>query len=395
MRQIGCLLILLAVCCESAIGQGPTTASDTPVARQLTKAGDNRPELQKALDDVRDDCREGMEFLIRHMPVRDLKSLTAKFLISNVEAAYDQWRTTQWHTKVPHEIFLNNVLPYANINERRDNWRLDFQKRFGSLVKNVESPGLAGAILNQKIFAQVGVRYSTRRRKADQAPFESIESGLASCTGLSVLLIDACRANGIPARFVGTPLWSDRSGNHSWVEIWDNGGWHFTGAAEASGNDLDKAWFVGRASKAQRDDKMHAIYAVSFKRTPISFPLVWDRRINDVYAVNVTDRYTQRKVEIPAGHVSVMFVARKKGDADRCAVSIKLTDSKGKQVFAGTTRDERFDANDHVTAIVPAGELQLNLKFGGNSVTRTIHAESNGQLIPIELEAGKTANGEE
>ena len=63
---------------------------------------------------------------------------------------------------------------------------------------------------------------------------ESMETGLASCTGLSILLIDACRSVGVPARFVGTPLWADGSGNHSWVEIWD-GGWHFVGAAEPAG----------------------------------------------------------------------------------------------------------------------------------------------------------------
>ncbi|MEE9394119.1 MAG: hypothetical protein V3W41_16595 [Planctomycetota bacterium] len=39
-------------------------------------------------------------------------------------------------------------------------------------------------------------------------------AGTASCIGLSIMLIDAC-AVGVPARFVGTPLWSDGSGNHS------------------------------------------------------------------------------------------------------------------------------------------------------------------------------------
>ena len=51
----------------------------------------------------------------------------------------------------------------------------------------------------------------------------------------TAMVIDACRAVGVPARFVGTPLWADKSGNHSWVEVWDKG-WHFTGAAEPAGD---------------------------------------------------------------------------------------------------------------------------------------------------------------
>ncbi len=165
-------------------------------------------------------------------------------------------------------------MPYASINERRDNWRRDFRKRFSHLVKEAKTPGHAAALLNQRLYPLVNVKYSTQRKKADQSPYESLNSGLASCTGLSVLLIDACRAIGVPARFVGTPLWTDGSGNHSWTEVWDNG-WHFTGSAEPNGDELDKAWFIERAATAKRDDPMHAIYAVSYAKTPLKFPMVW------------------------------------------------------------------------------------------------------------------------
>jgi len=136
----------------------------------------------------------------------------------------------------------------------------------------------------------LNVRYSTKRPKADQSPYESIEARLASCTGLSIILIDACRAVGVPARFVGTPLWSDGSGNHSWVEIWD-GDWHFTGAAEPAGDELDRAWFAGKAAAARSDVPRNAIYAVSFEWTPLRFPIIWRRGIDYVRAVNVTERY--------------------------------------------------------------------------------------------------------
>ena len=72
---------------------------------------------------------------------------------------------------------------------------------------------------------------------------------MATCTGLSIMLVEACRAVGVPARMAGIASWPGRGGNHTWVEVWDDG-WHFVGAAEPDAKGLDHAWFVGDAAKA-------------------------------------------------------------------------------------------------------------------------------------------------
>jgi hypothetical protein len=129
--------------------------------------------------------------------------------------------------------------------------------------------------------------------RPDQAPFETLRRGKATCIGLSVLLVGACRAVGIPARVAGTPAWTSGRGNggtHEWVEIWD-GDWHFMGADEPDQEGLDHAWFNEEASLARREEPMHAIYATSFQRTGLHFPLVWVPEDRWVDAVNVTDRY--------------------------------------------------------------------------------------------------------
>ena len=111
-----------------------------------------------------------------------------------------------------------------------------------------------------------GDPHARKRPKPDQSPLESIEAKYASCSGLSILLIDACRAVCVPARFAGTPRWTTKWGNHSWVEIWDER-WHFTGACEYDPSGLDKAWFLADASQARKDDPRHAIYASSWRAT--------------------------------------------------------------------------------------------------------------------------------
>ncbi|MDC0935955.1 transglutaminase domain-containing protein [Pirellulales bacterium] len=287
-----CVLAALVLVSMSAVRGLGSEEPSSLVESALARSGDNALQIRKALDEVPEDQQEGMRFLVAHMPERDLTSLSADFLLKHVKFAYLAWNEAAWKDRLPKDVFLNDVLPYAVINERRDDWREDFYGRFKPLVVDADSPSQAAVILNQKIFRMLDVRFSRQRPKADQSPYETIEASMASCTGLSVLLVDACRAVGVPARFAGTPLWTNKSGNHSWVEIWD-GDWHYTGAAENTGDELNRGWFSGRTGTAQRDHRLHAIYATSFKPTPQTFPLVWDREIDYVYAVNVTDRYVQ------------------------------------------------------------------------------------------------------
>ena len=142
---------------------------------------------------------------------------------------------------------------------------------------------------------------------------------MATCTGLSIILVDACRSVGVPARVAGTPLWTNKRGNHTWVEVWD-GEWHFTGADEYNAEGLNKAWFTGDASKAVADDWKHAIWATSWRKTGAHFPMVWDLDSHEVAGVNVTARYT-------AG-------AEKAADAT-VPVHVRVFDQKGGEAPGG------------------------------------------------------------
>jgi len=381
------MLYRLAITFTLVTSSSLALAVDNPAAitSALQRAGSNRAQIQAALDRSPADQREGMQFLVTHMPDQDLKTLTAEFLLENVQLAYQAREESAWKAKIPHDIFLNNVLPYATINEKRERWRKEFHNRFRPLIKDVSSPGQAAAKLNQNIFKMTNVKYSTKRAKADQSPSESMESGLASCTGLSVMLVDACRSVGIPARFVGTPLWTNKSGNHSWVEIWDNG-WHFTGACEATGDSLDRGWFAGRAATAKRDELIHAIYAVSYKRTPQFFPMVWAANNRSVHAVNVTDRYTRKKEPLPTGVVIVMLRAVAKSTGARGITTVKVTDKTGEVLFEGKTKDERFDANDHVELRLRLGEqYQVAFSTGTQSAKQSFKVSKSDQLITLPL----------
>jgi len=242
-------------------------------------------ELKKLLPEEQ---HGAAEFILKNMPDRDRAELKPEFLAENIDYAYRARGKFAWAKDVPDEIFLNYVLPYACLNERRDAWRKQFFERFSAMVADCKTAGEAAIKLNKGIYDELKVHYSKERPKADQSPLESIEAGKASCTGLSILLVDACRAVGVPARVVGTPLWVGTGGNHTWVEVWDDG-WHSIGASESSA--LDKTWFGKKAAGQIASDPKHAIYAASFAKTGLSFPLVFAPSVKYVNAVNVTARY--------------------------------------------------------------------------------------------------------
>ncbi len=331
-------------------------AASDALTDALARSAANRSQLERALATVPGPQKRALEWLLPHAPTADLATLDGEFLLAHVDAAWSAWQSAPWKANVDEELFFDALLPYASVSESRELWLPKLREICLPLVAGESDPGRAAVRLNQQLFAKLKVRYSTERQRADQSPSESIASGLASCTGLSILLIDACRSIGVPARFVGVPLWIDRSGNHSWVEVWDGARWRFTGAAEPAGDALDEAWFTGRASAQSRDDPQHAIYAVTWRESPLDFPMVFDPRRPRARAVDVTDRYAGPTQPLPAGH-SHLHVGLTGRDGRRVARELLLQDESGREVARGTTKDERFDANDYLALVVPRGQL--------------------------------------
>ena len=213
---------------------------DGQIEAALERAGERRAAWEAEARGVPQEARAGFAYLLAHMPQRDLDALDPAFVTENVALALRARAAVPWGAELPEDVFLDAVLPYANVSEPRDPWRAEFLERFLPLVQDCATPGEAAQKLNGTVFGQLGVRYSTGRKRADQSPKESIEQGKASCTGLSIVLADACRAVCVPARLAGIARWPNKEGNHTWVEVWD-GGWHFTGAAEPDRRGLDHA----------------------------------------------------------------------------------------------------------------------------------------------------------
>ncbi len=357
----------------------------TGLSRALEAAENNRAQLEKALAAVPDTQRASLEWLIAHMPAADLRSLDAAFLLAHVDGAYNAWKTAPWSASVDEATYFDAILPYASVSEKRELWLPTLRAKCLPMVEGLRDPALASARLNQRIFPEFKVAYSTKRKRADQAPSESMESGLASCSGLSILLIDACRSVGIPARFVGVPLWTDGSGNHSWIEIWDGTRWRYTGAAEPTGDELDQGWFSGRASGQNRSKPEHAIYAVTWRETGVEFPFVFDPSRPRARAVDVTDRYAGKAAAIPDGMQVMRISVRDPQTKLRVARAVEARDQASGTVAKGVSKDERFDLNDHLELIVPK-EGMIAFAIDGVLVEQATFVRSGSEIREVILE---------
>ena len=162
--------------------------------------------------------------------------------------------------------------------------------------------------------------------------------------------------------------------NHSWVEVFVDGGWHFTGAAEPA--HLDQTWFNAKAAlnaaatatapmpttlRCQlRSDANNGIYATSFRATGLPFPLVWDASADTVWGIDVSARYIDRDARLgPAGVPVECRLGLVCYDQLRrrvpTLVVVSETDTAGQVVFEGTTNGDSADANDHLVARLPLG----------------------------------------
>ncbi len=363
------ILIAMTVAVFIATTQLNAASSSNPELNEAITSSTRPEALQKLLKQTDKKYRDELAYLIAHMPAADRDTMSLALLAENVRLAHQVREQYPWAQALPEEVYLTDVLPYYVVDEVRDAWREELYTLFAPAVDTCSTLEEAIRAVNSHIPALTGVHYNTLREKTNQSPRESMRQGMASCTGLSILLVDAYRAVGIPARFVGTASWHDNRGNHSWTEVWLNGQWRVTEYYFPS--QLDHLWFMADASKANPADRRYAIYATRFGKAPDWFPMVWcgedstaiENLPKHIGAENVTQHYIdlareQQTTRIEAGthtYMRIVGYAKRKAtlhSADRVAMGVDIflgTEQMGGGLTAGPHRD----MNDNFSLLLP------------------------------------------
>ncbi|MHC5113172.1 MAG: hypothetical protein ACYTGP_01930 [Planctomycetota bacterium] len=178
---------------------------------------------------------------------RDLETITAEYLIENVDLAVEAWRTKPWAEDVSFESFCQYILPYRGSNEPLGWWRRPSLERFADLTDKLEDPTnplAAGRQIRKRVRGLVRFRQLYYLHPTDQSYEEMIDRGAGRCEDISNMMGYSMRANAVMSASDYTPWWANRDNNHAWEVVLD-----------ASGH--GRAKLSHRAAKVYR--KMYAI----------------------------------------------------------------------------------------------------------------------------------------
>jgi poly(3-hydroxybutyrate) depolymerase/transglutaminase-like putative cysteine protease len=331
--------------------------------------------------------RRAAWFLLDNRPLRDRGCLSSEFLLTNLDLALRARELFPWARGVSEPMFLNDVLPYASLDESRDEWRTRFFPLAAELVRDCKTATEAAQVLNRDLFNRLNVHYNLKRKRNNQSPAESIEQSAATCTGLSIILVDACRAVGVPARIVGVPQWAQKEGNHTWVEFWD-GDWHFLGADEYNKDGPDKCWFNADAAQTiLSTNPLNQIYASSWRQTGAYFPLAWDLESRDIHGLCVSARYASTNAQPGAPAKSIHLRLRERADGPRIVVPVELRSASDLLLATGQTRPETADLNDMPEFKIPDDAVNVAFRFarGGNVREKIIPCAACARSQTLDL----------
>jgi hypothetical protein len=149
---------------------------------------------------------------------------------------------------VSEHLFLREVVPFQHFDETIDDWRPVFFEKLLPHVRQAKTlREMAEIVIPMAFDGHLGKKVEFR---ANMTPFcmapmsETLRRGYASCTGSSILLANALRSVGIPARIAGVASWNRPDhGNHNWVEVWTGERWHFVDAVPVTNVVWDRTWF--------------------------------------------------------------------------------------------------------------------------------------------------------
>lgn len=241
-----------------------------PLENALDKAGENRKELFAVLEHygkVADDSLklEAAKFLIAHMAghytldsraVRemqrrvqqsdtvitdkrtlnywwkeldekpaerkaypDLQTVTAAFLIDNIDAAFRAWDDSPWQKEVSFDDFCNYILPYRMNDEALAmGWRDSLRRQYAPVIEGVTGMRRAFVLLRDTMWERT-------RRENPEFPYvldmlTMRKQGVMTCMQGCAYLGAVARALGLPVVCDGVFQWANYSNmGHNWVAL--------------------------------------------------------------------------------------------------------------------------------------------------------------------------------
>ncbi len=193
--------------------------TDTEIGFDIRDYADYKA-LKASFDSLED--QHGVLDFDRQEPLYDMHTITADFLIGQIDYAFRAWREKPWARNLSFEDFRQYVLPYRGSNEPLEEWRETFWNKYRDLETQMSDPAdpiEAAALINRDIMTWFGFDPRYYYHPTDQGLSEMLANRLGRCEDMTNLAIFALRANGIGVTSDYTPHWANTGNNHAWNAI--------------------------------------------------------------------------------------------------------------------------------------------------------------------------------
>ena len=266
-----CCLLLLAVCIALS---GCSHKEDSAFEKVLKLAGSNRHELERVMAYYKSDPSDSLklkaaEFLILNMPGKyseyyeapweavatvnlrwssssdkskvldtyklgdpvqktDIQHITANYLISNIDLAFQVWNDKPWGKYISFDTFCEEILPYRIGTEPLENWREKVLASFADINNSLCEDSLMTAVEACRRVNDVLPRFRLDKDFSNMSFTQLMATTRGTCSCQAALAAFVMRALGIPVTIDFTPQWKSLSNGHTWNSVCDSAGQHIS-----------------------------------------------------------------------------------------------------------------------------------------------------------------------
>lgn len=340
----------------------------------------------------------------------DLRSITAKYLIDNIDDAYSLWRSRKWNADLPPELFCEMLLPYRIGNEPVTSWRGAYRRWLADIEDSIAP--LTNAVDAARIVsARIGsCPYNDRLSTPHRSALALLDYPVGYCREDCDRTAYAMRALGIPVA-VDMMLASPENGAaHMWNVVYDNDAGHtrmfdnrrYLPTRDSIHNDLRRKGKVYRLTFAPTFGRLQKYQGA--KSAP---PALLNPRLADVTAQYFGHNTAEVAVDPGVGEVylgiytpggfKAVDIAERRGDKavftdiEPCLIFFPVTNRGASFEACGPPfmlaehgRVHTFGAQSGVTE-----RVRLTRKFP----LRFIHKERLASIVGVQVQSAPTAAG--
>lgn len=156
----------------------------------------------------------------------DVQSITANYLIQNIDLAFKVWKERPWNKNLCFEDFCELILPYRIANEKLSDWRYTYYNRYAPLLDSLYKGNDVIEACNTlvRILKKEGFYYNAQFKIPHLDALFLMKNRAGYCRESCDISLYVMRAVGIPVATDQMVYSPEYQGGHSWNVVRDTTG---------------------------------------------------------------------------------------------------------------------------------------------------------------------------